>query len=181
MFHVHNKSSRKIFILAIVSAMVLLAYFGSQTMSMQSKSKTYQESSSVAETTSTTIPVETTTSTTLVEVTTTIPEIITTTTTRAVIRTTTTEPYISTTIQVEISGGDGPPRNTTSLVGCIAFYESTWGEDPNVFQFQLGTWQTYGGTGIPSNAPYWRQEQVFWLAWEDAGKHHWAAQKGRCF
>lgn len=75
----------------------------------------------------------------------------------------------------------GPPRNTTTLVGCIAYYESTWGEDPNVFQFTQGTWEAYGGKGSPSNAPYSQQLVVFWIAWEDNGKHHWAAQRGRCF
>lgn len=169
--------------------MVLLAYFGSKTMSMQQQSETHQESFGVIDTTLPSVPIETTTtSTTLVELVDITPEttttevfVDTTVTTRVVRRTTTTEPYIPIPAPVEISGGDGPPRNKTTLIGCIAFYESTWGADPNVFQFTQGTWNAYGGTGSPSNAPYWRQEQVFWLAWEDAGHHHWLAQKGRCF
>ncbi len=100
------------------------------------------------------------------------------TTVRAVITTTTMTrvPLVATT-----SSG-GPPRNTTSLVGCIAYYESTWGDiSPNIFQFVPGTWRTYGGTGSAETVPYSEQLTVFWAAWEDDGKHHWAAQKGRCF
>lgn len=125
------------------------------------------------EATTTTQEVTTTTSTTI--------EVITTTTTHYH-PPTTIKPYVDTTLPQEIaSSSDGPPRNTTTLVGCIAYYESTWGLDPNVFQFTQGTWEAYGGTGSPSNASYSVQERMFWLAWEDAGHHHWAAQKGRCF
>lgn len=112
----------------------------------------------------------TTTSTTIVK-------IVTTTIKKPVV---TTIP-VQTTISKISANIDGPPHNITSLVGCISYYESTWGEDPNVFQFEQTTWEYYGGKGSPSNAPYWRQEEVFWLAWADDGHHHWAAQKGRCF
>lgn len=125
----------------------------------------------VEETTTTTILEiieETTTTTTEV-----VKEIVITTIPKPVIRTTTTV--------VEYSGTGGPPHNITSLVGCIAFYESTWGVDPNVFQFVQSTWENYGGTGRPENASYQRQEEIFWLAWNDDGPNHWAAQKGRCF
>ena len=172
------------YVVLFFTAAILLVFIGTQTETKQTPKKAYQES---------VLPVieTSTTNTTIVEETTTVPE--TTTTTEVIIetttththapRTTTTEPYVVTTIQERIpSGSSGPPRNTTSLVGCIAFYESTWGDaDPNVFQFVQRTWEAYGGTGSPSNAPYWRQEEVFWLAWQDAGHHHWLAQKGRCF
>ncbi len=179
MRHVHNKTSRRYFLFAIVSSMVLLAYIGAQTMSMPRESKTYKESNSVIETT-TSLILETTT---IPETTTTVESVVETTTTHThVPRTTITEPYVVTTVPEQVSSGSvGPPHNTTSLVGCISYYESRWGADPNVFQFQQGTWEAYGGTGSPSNAPYWRQEEIFWLAWEDAGHHHWLAQKGRCF
>lgn len=113
--------------------------------------------------TTTTVEEVTTTSTTVVEE-------ITTTTIKVVI----TSPKI-----VESVGG--PPHNTTTLLGCIAYYESGWGADPNVFQFIPSTWRSYGGTGNPEDASYARQEEIFWLAWNDSGPHHWAAQKGRCF
>jgi hypothetical protein len=182
MRHVLNKTSRKyfvIFVLAIVSAMVLLAYFGKQTVPMQSESQTHKESVSLETTTTSTVLVETTT--TVPEITTTTEPVVEITVTTRVSRTTTTKPYMDTTLPETASGSDGPPRNTTTLVGCIAFYESTWGKDPNVFQFTQGTWEAYGGTGSPSNASYSHQEEIFWLAWEDAGHHHWLAQKGRCF
>lgn len=174
--------------MAILSPMVLLAYIGSQTMPLQSKSKAYKEPSSI-EITLPDIPIETSTTTTSIEVTTTVPEttttepyVETTVTTQYVPKTTTTKPYVDTTTpKVIISGTDGPPHNTTTLIGCISWYESNWGADPNVFQFTQGTWEAYGGTGSPSNASYSVQEAIFWLAWADDGPHHWAAQKGRCF
>jgi hypothetical protein len=181
-------------VITSLSAMVLLAALGAQTMPLRQPATAYQ--ASVFNVTSQEvalptfdIPVETsttsTTSTTIVEIvttTTTEPPVVRTTVTTRVPRTTTTEPYVPTTLtQIVTSGSDGPPRNTTTLVGCIAYYESTWGKDPNVFQFTQGTWETYGGTGSPSRASYATQEKIFWIAWEDDGHHHWAAQKGRCF
>lgn len=68
------------------------------------------------------------------------------------------------------------------LIGCIAYYESRNGLiDTNIFQFTSGTWKAYGGTGDPADASIAEQIKRFWLAWNDDGKHHWAAQKGRCF
>lgn len=104
-----------------------------------------------------------------------IPEVTTTTSTTIVIVVTTVttakpKPLV-----------DGPPHNTTTLVGCISYWESSWGKDPNVFQFIQSTWEHYGGVGSPSRALYSVQEAIFWLAWNDDGPHHWAAQKGRCF
>lgn len=168
-------------------AMVLLASLGAQILPMRSPPTAYQETTL---TTSNQVALTTTTNTTVAEVLITVPEttttevtvLKTTSTTFPVIKTTTTEPYVVTTIpSVIFSGSDGPPHNTTSLVGCISYYESTWGKDPNVFQFTQGTWETYGGVGLPSNASYSRQETIFWIAWEDDGPNHWAAQKGRCF
>lgn len=74
-----------------------------------------------------------------------------------------------------------PQSYDSDLQACIAHYESTSGLHPNIYQFQQGTWEAYGGTGSPSNASKAEQDRIFWLAWEDAGEHHWAAQKGRCF
>lgn len=177
----------KIFIGIVVCVLVVL---GAYTSPKSQKDSAYKESSvpftAVSiENTTTILPVVETT-TTIPETTTTEPTIVvrTTVTTRAATYTTTTlSSYVSTTIpESRSSGSDGPPRNTTTLVGCIAYYESTWGDSSsNVFQFVQGTWNAYGGTGSPGNAPYWRQEEVFWAAWEDDGHHHWAAQKGRCF
>jgi hypothetical protein len=167
-------------IIGILLAMALLASFGAQLMPKRSSSTAYNE---LALTTSTT-------NTTVVEVTTIVPEttttqssvVETTVTTRPVSRTTTTALYSGTTLPLDtFSELDGPPHNTTTLIGCISYYESTWGKDPNVFQFTQGTWEAYGGVGSPSNASYSRQETIFWIAWEDDGPHHWAAQKGRCF
>lgn len=74
------------------------------------------------------------------------------------------------------------PNEKDTLVGCIAYYESTWGQaDSNVFQFVNSTWRAYGGTGDPANASWARQLEIFWVAWNDSGEHHWAAQAGRCF
>lgn len=73
-----------------------------------------------------------------------------------------------------------PPDGET-LRACIAHYESTSGLDPNIYQFTDRTWQAYGGTGQPEDASYAEQTRIFWLAWNDAGRQHWAAQKGRCF
>ncbi len=158
-------------------AMVLLATIGATTMPLRPPATAYQASVFSIETKwiediKVEEVVETTTSTTS----TTVAEIVTTTSTIKVIPkvTTTTAVYV-------VTNSDGPPRNTTTLVGCIAYYESTWGKDPNVFQFTQGTWENYGGVGSPSRASYATQEKIFWLAWEDDGYHHWAAQKGRCF
>jgi hypothetical protein len=183
MRHVHNRVSKNFLIMAIFSPMVLLAYLGAQTMPVQRESNAYQESVSTHTIVEEIVPIEsTTTLTTSLEETTTTTVLETTTSSIPVVKKpTTTKAYVPTTLEVEVSGGSGPPRNTSTLVGCIAFYESTWGEDPNVFQFTLGTWQAYGGKGSPSAASYEYQEQIFWKAWEDDGYHHWAAQKGRCF
>lgn len=174
--------------------MILLASFSAQKMPSSKKNKSYKSSfiktnndKNVSESLS--VENTTTTNTTIEEVslivpetTTTEPTIVKTTTTKPVIRTTTTESsVVTTTAYVIRSGAAGPPHNTTTLVGCISYYESTWGIDPNVFQFTLGTWHEYGGKGAPEDAPYWRQEEVFWKAWADDGEHHWAAQKGKCF
>ena len=70
---------------------------------------------------------------------------------------------------------------SSELQACIAHYESTSGLHPNIYQFEQGTWEAYGGTGTPSTASKAEQDAVFWRAWEDAGEHHWLAQKGRCF
>lgn len=65
---------------------------------------------------------------------------------------------------------------------CIARYESEHGlTSPNVFQFEQGTWDAYGGTGSPGSASMSEQNAVFDRAWADAGPQHWAAQRGRCF
>lgn len=74
-----------------------------------------------------------------------------------------------------------PQSYDSDLQACIAHYESTSGLHPNIYQFEQGTWEAYGGTGSPSNASKAEQDRIFWLAWEDAGEHHWLAQKGRCF
>ena len=74
-----------------------------------------------------------------------------------------------------------PQSYDSELQACIAHYESMSGLHPNIYQFQQGTWEAYGGTGSPSNASKAEQDRIFWLAWEDAGEHHWLAQKGRCF
>src|SRR5688572_27267759 len=162
----------KRYVVLFFAVAILLVFIGTQTEGKRVPQKVYKETALP--------PIET--STTIVQVITTVPE--TTTTTEPIVetttththvpRTTTSEAYVVTTIPERApSGSGGPPRNTTTLVGCIAFYESTWGDaDPNVFQFVQGTWEAYGGTGSPSNAPYWRQEEVFWLAWQDAGHHH---------
>lgn len=73
------------------------------------------------------------------------------------------------------------PADGEALRACIAHYESTSGLDPNWYQFEQGTWAAYGGKDSPANASYEEQTRIFWLAWEDDGHHHWAAQKGRCF
>jgi hypothetical protein len=164
-------------LLGILLVIVLRVIFEAQTASKQQPVISSQ-------TTTTLISVETTTT---IEEIIEVPVVMTTTV--PVVTTTTvhihTTKVPSTTIVraplVETVNSGGPPRNTTTLVGCIAYYESTWGEDPNVFQFTQGTWRAYGGTGSASSAPYSEQLTVFWAAWEDDGKHHWAAQKGRCF
>lgn len=170
-------------------AMVLLAYFGSQTMSLQTPATAYKASVFNTETVITPISIPFAETTTTVEVTTTTQEVTTTTqeattTTgapRVRVTITTVAPVVTTRPVVVVSDGDGPPHNTTTLVGCISYWESSWGKDPNVFQFAQGTWEHYGGTGSPSNATYSKQLAIFWIAWEDDGPHHWAAQKGRCF
>lgn len=183
---VHKIFPRKYFVQTSCMAMVVLAFFGAQTMPVRPTEKAYKGSIFSVASVEIAVPVEvtTTTSTTVVEVTTTEPEpttiqepITTTTTTRPKVTTTTN----TTMVVVSVSSSDGPPHNITTLVGCISYYESRWGADPNVFQFTQGTWETYGGKGSPSLAPYSTQEAIFWLAWEDDGHHHWAAQKGRCF
>lgn len=69
-----------------------------------------------------------------------------------------------------------------TLQNCIAYWESGNGTtSSNQFQFTLGTWHTYGGTGDPEDAEFSTQVRIFWIAWADDGPHHWAAQKGRCF
>ncbi len=88
---------------------------------------------------------------------------------------------------VTTTPSSGLPRTASvaslpDLPACIAKYESTSGQlDSNIYQFQLPTWQTYGGEGRPEDAKISRQTEVFWKAWADDGPHHWAAQKGRCF
>lgn len=80
----------------------------------------------------------------------------------------------STTILVDMSD--------LALQNCIAYWESGNGTTSNnQFQFTLGTWHTYGGTGDPEYASFATQVRIFWIAWADDGHHHWAAQKGRCF
>lgn len=161
-------------------AMALLASFGTQFMPKQSPLTAYK---GLALNTSTTNETVVDVTTTVFETTTTQSSVVETiVTTRPVSKATTTSLYSVTTLPLDtFSELDGPPHNITSLVGCISYYESTWGKDPNVFQFTQGTWEAYGGVGSPSNASYSRQEAIFWIAWEDDGPHHWAAQKGRCF
>lgn len=151
---------------------LFLVYISSQTIQTYPTNNKYLVTSTTQQITTKTEQITTTTE---------VIEVINTTSTSIIkLKTTTTEVY-SKPIGEKESSFDGPPHNITSLVGCIAFYESTWGEDPNVFQFTQGTWEAYGGVGSPSLASYSRQEVIFWLAWEDDGQHHWAAQKGRCF
>lgn len=146
-------------------------------INLYSGAKPLKKDISFIVTTTTNVPIESTTTTSST--------ILTSTSTSIKPRNTTTvKPKPSTTVAKTVNKANsvnGPPRNTTTLVGCIAYYESTWGKDPNVFQFTQGTWRSYGGEGSPEKASYQRQEEVFWLAWKDNGKHHWAAQKGRCF
>lgn len=40
---------------------------------------------------------------------------------------------------------------------------------------------TTAAVGRNGRAEYEEQTRLFWIAWEDDGYHHWAAQKGRCF
>lgn len=176
--------SRKYFVkTSCITVVLLLSYLGVQTEPSRPSQRAYRSSVfNVASEETPTLLVEdtTTTSTTVVEETTTVPEVttipeVTSTTNTTIARTTTTSAVV-----VNYSS-DGPPHNTTTLVGCISYYESRWGEDPNVFQFTQGTWEHYGGRGSPSLASYSTQEAIFWVAWEDDGPHHWAAQKGRCF
>lgn len=160
--------------------MMLLAYFGAQNISTIIPVKAYKTSTFnvSVENTQTSFYILPTTSTTIVETIKEVEETTTTNTTLIKIKSTTT----STTITVDkYLSVDGPPHNISTLVGCISYYESTWGIDPNVFQFTQQTWEAYGGTGSPSRAIYSIQEKIFWKAWEDDGFHHWAAQKGRCF
>lgn len=180
---VHKIFPRKYFVKTSCIGMVVLAYIGAQTLPVPQVEKAYKESVFEIASAEVVTPVEiiTTTSTTVVEETTTVPEPATTTSTTVVKVVTTLAKTTTTLPAVNLSGADGPPHNTTTLVGCISYYESTWGVDPNVFQFTQGTWEAYGGVGSPSRAPYSKQEAIFWIAWEDDGPHHWAAQKGRCF
>lgn len=160
---------------------VLLIYLGTQTGSSNSNN----ENNFTYTSQMTSFLVNDTTTTVLIEETVTTVEEITVTTIEEVVASSTTTEVVSTKNTFDSSSNfsdlDGPPHNLTTLVGCISYYESTWGIDPNVFQFVQSTWEAYGGVGSPENAPYWRQEEIFWLAWEDSGQHHWAAQKGRCF
>lgn len=149
---------------------VLFVYLGIQTNVSQSNS-----------TTALAVISEPTTVVVQDEVTTTSEETTTTIMTSIVEETTTTTVLVVKTLPKIIESGNGPPHNITTLLGCIAYYESGWGADPNVFQFIPSTWRSYGGSGNPEDASYARQEEIFWLAWNDSGPHHWAAQKGRCF
>lgn len=70
----------------------------------------------------------------------------------------------------------------STVRSCIARYESGNGaSSSNVYQFTQTTWRVYGGTGSPENASLAEQNRIFDLAWADAGRSHWAAQRGRCF
>lgn len=70
----------------------------------------------------------------------------------------------------------------SELQNCIARYESENGStSSNVYQFEPGTWEAYGGTGSAETAPMSEQNEVFDRAWADGGEQHWAAQSGRCF
>lgn len=169
-----DSTKKRAQIVLLCLSIVLLVYLGTKTNFSRTKEYkriTISESYPF-------LPSDDTTSTFLIEETTTSVEKITTTTIKVVV--TIPRTTIST-VQDSFSEHDGPPRNITSLIGCIAYYESTWGLDPNVFQFIQSTWEAYGGVGYPGNAPYSRQEEIFWLAWHDDGPNHWAAQQGRCF
>jgi outer membrane murein-binding lipoprotein Lpp len=86
------------------------------------------------------------------------------------------------TTRLSVSPSNVEKRTGSELSDCIAKYESTNGAlDSNLYQFVPGTWRAYGGTGDPGDASVEEQTRIFWLAWNDAGEHHWAAQKGRCF
>lgn len=179
--HYIDKIIKNYFVILLISVMFFLVYIGAKTTPKRSniKEEVFKEDSLNNQETEPividTVVETTTTSTTVVEI-----EVVETT----VVKTITTiqaPKKIITTAPPKSYDSSGPPHNTTSLVGCIAYYESSWGKDPNVFQFTQGTWEAYGGSGSPSNASYAEQEAIFWAAWNDDGEHHWAAQKGRCF
>lgn len=119
-----------------VSLIVLFVYLGTIESSVVTI-----ETKNIKPTTSMTVLIDENTTTTEIVVETTTSVVIDTTITPRTPRTTNTVfiPRITTTTPEPVITFDGPPRNITTLVGCIAYYESTWGDaDSNVFQFVQG-------------------------------------------
>lgn len=89
------------------------------------------------------------------------------------------------------SGTDGFPA------GCIRKYESGGTTDEggdygasgggayqiigDSDQGWPGTWDNYGGYARAEDAPASVQDAKAQELWDEAGRHHWAAQRGRCF
>jgi hypothetical protein len=112
--------------------------------------------------------------------TTTLPPPPTTTTTEAPRRTTTTTPQP---VEAAASSGGGDPYDDASwnrLASCETGGTMNWATNTGNsyyggLQFSLSSWQSVGGTGLPSEATRGEQIHRGQLLWEQGGWAHWPA------